>query len=109
METFKMPRQYFDGFLSEYLLGALPLKRRILQVNSIFISGGTENRGDAGHQKSYERRVGFKRRKIYSRLFGFRSESDKSEIVYSIDIQSREILKSVVSLPDGSMFVKTIV
>lgn len=103
--NFKMPRQYFDGFLSEYLLGALPLKPGFTGQFDIY-HGGKKKDATLVIKKVIKDVLPTNDGKFIPVYLVF-VQSDTSEIVYSIDAQSREMLKSAVSLPDGSMFVKT--
>lgn len=105
--NFNMPRQYFDGFFSEYLLGALPLKPGFTGQFDIY-HGGKKTEATLFIKKVMKDVLASNDGKFIPVYLVF-VQSDKSEIVYSIDIPSRQILKSVVSLPDGSMFVKTLI
>lgn len=103
--NFKMPRQYFDGFLSEYLLGALPLKPGFTGQFDIY-HGGKKKDATLFIKKVMKDVLASNDGKFIPVYLVF-VQGDKSEIVYTIDAQSREMFKSAVSLPDGSMFVKT--
>lgn len=102
--TYKMPRPYFDAFLSEYLLGALPLKAGYSGQFDIYRSD-IKRAGTTVIKKVIKDFIVSGGGKISPIFLVFVGSGDY-EAIYSIDAQTKDVLKCIVSNPDGSTFLK---
>jgi hypothetical protein len=94
---------FFDGFLTDYLLGALPLK--------------------AGYQARFQTCSGVKSATLAIKqvlmdvlvlgdghliqVFSVTLDYDGFTVLYSIDKSTGDLLRSVVQTPDGGLFIKS--
>lgn len=102
--NYKMPRPYFDSFLTDHVLGALPLQPGYTAQFDLF-RGDTKRDGTMIVRKVTKDALLSENGKIVP-VFFVLVELGQFEYLYSIDMQTREILKCFVSSPDGSMFVR---
>ncbi len=102
--VFTMPKPYFDGFLAEYLLGALPLeKMQPLQFD--IYRGDTKMNGTTVISKIHQDVLPTSTGK-YTPVYVLTMVARTSEYLVYVDVQTRTVLKSVSPLPNGGFFVK---
>jgi hypothetical protein len=99
----KMPTPYFDGFVSEYLIGALPLKKGYSTQFETYRSD-TKSNSITKINKVYD--------DIITTSNGIQAtyvlEMEVGTFTYLmwVDQKSNQVLKTVFSLPNGGYFLK---
>ncbi|HEY5826188.1 MAG TPA: hypothetical protein VIT44_17580, partial [Cyclobacteriaceae bacterium] len=104
-EKFMMPNAYFDGFLGEYLLGALPLKAGYTAQFEIY--NGNKKQNSITLIKQVIEDVLITNHGKPIPVYLVIVDIADIEILYSIDKNTKEILKSVYSFGDGRYFIKS--
>jgi hypothetical protein len=101
--NYKMPSPYFDGFLSEYLIGALPLKKGY-SAQFEFYRTDTKSNGSTKINRVYDDVI--KNGNEIQPAYVLEMETGNFTYLIWVDQKSNQILKSVFSLPNGGYFLK---
>jgi hypothetical protein len=105
VEAFLMPNPYFDGFLSEYLLGALPLKPGYTAQFDIY-RGDTHKNGTVQIKNvtaDFLVDATGQLRRVWRAVIA----SASIEAQFWIDPGTGELLKMIAPMPTGGFFIKT--
>lgn len=98
-----MPNPYFDGFVSEYLIGALPLKKGYSAQFETYRADLKAN-GLTKINKVYDDVITTANGIYYA--FVLEMEVGNFSYLMWVDQKSNQILKTVFSLPNGGYFIK---
>jgi hypothetical protein len=104
-EAFTMPNPYFDGFLSEYLIGALPLQPGYTAQFDIY--RGDLHKNGAVQLKNISTDFIADAAGHLHRVLRVLINSGSNEAQYWIDPGTGELLKMITPLPTGGFFIKT--
>ena len=101
--TYKMPNPYFDGFVSEYLIGALPLKKGYSAQFETYRPDLKSN-GLTKINKVYDDVIATVNG--IQATFVLEMEVGNFSYLMWVDQKSNQVLKTVFSLPNGGYFLK---
>jgi hypothetical protein len=104
--SYKMPRAYFDPFMVEYLLGALPLKAGYTCSFDIYKSD-VKKEGTQAITKVIPDAILSDNGSIIPVYVAILSVGAGIEGTYNIRQSDGALLKAVYALPDGSLFIKS--
>ncbi len=101
--NYKMPSPYFDGFITEYLIGALPLKKGY-SAQFEFCRTDTKSKGSTKINRVYDDII--TNASDIRTAYVLEMESGNFTYLIWVDQKSNQILKAVFSLPNGGYFLK---
>ncbi|WP_046242589.1 DUF3108 domain-containing protein [Hymenobacter terrenus] len=104
-EGFTMPQPYFDGYLSEYLLGALPLRPGYTAEFESYSAELRRNSVTRIKRVTADALAGPGGQ--FVRAHHVTLAANGLEAEYWLDATTGEFLRSVFAQPDGSLFIKT--